>query len=118
MKKTRKRPVYNRIRQFNWLMWRVVSEINCCFCGKLLYEGFDEKKVNVTIHHIKGSISTDDRSKPAPLAEQLFAHSSCHRGYHHMERMLEKGHEIDVKRFAQMNRNVKKSITKMKKILG
>jgi hypothetical protein len=116
--KTRKRPVYNRLRQYDWIMWRVVSEIKCCFCNELLFEGFDKKRVNVTVHHLKGSMTTDDRSKPAPIAEQLFAHSVCHRGYHHMERMKEKGQNIDSKRFAVMERNVRSAQKRMEKMLS
>jgi len=105
-KKTRKRRVYNRTRQLDWLMWRMMSEHKCCFCAELLLTGYDPKKVNVTVHHLEGSIHTDDRSEPAPIAEQVFAHSSCHRAYHHMERMIADGKNVDMKRFKKMEKNV------------
>lgn len=113
--KTRKRPVYNRLRQMDWLMWRMLSEHRCCFCAQLLLEGYDPKKVNVTVHHLKGSVHTDNRDEPCPVDEQLFAHSSCHRAYHHMERMKERGMNIDVRRFRVMERNIKREVSRIRR---
>jgi len=113
--KSRKRPVYNRLRQLDWLMWRLLSEHNCCFCGEKLLEGYQPKKVNVTVHHLEGSIHTDDRSELCPVDEQLLAHCSCHRAYHHMDRMAERGANIDKKRFKLMEKNIKKEVRRIKR---
>jgi hypothetical protein len=94
---------------------RMLSEHKCCFCGELLIEGYDPKKVNVTVHHLEGSIHMDDRTKPCPVDEQLFAHSSCHRAYHHMERMIDKGHNVDMKRFREMERQIKREVKRIQR---
>jgi hypothetical protein len=111
----RKRPIYNRIRQLDWLMWRMLSEHKCCMCAELLLEGYEPKKVNVTVHHLEGSIQTDDRTKPCPVDSQLFSHSSCHRAYHHMERMIERGHNVDKIRFRTMEKNIKKEVKRIRR---
>lgn len=104
-----KRPIYNRVRQLDWLMWRMLSEHKCCFCGELLFEEYDPKKVNITIHHLEGDVSSDDRMKPCPIDKQLYAHCECHKAFHQMERLFNKNRDIDKKRFATMNREVKKA---------
>lgn len=116
-KKTRKRPIYNTIRQQRWLIWRLISEHRCCFCNELLFEGYDPKKINVTIHHVAGAIETDDYTRPSPVEDQLFAHCSCHKAYSQMERLKEKGCNIDRKRFAFFERNVQKAIKRVKRNL-
>ena len=115
-RKTRKRRVYNKTRQLDWLMWRMMSEHKCAFCAKLLLDGYDSKKVNVTVHHLEGSIHTDDRSAPAPIVDQVFAHSSCHRAYHHMERMLRDGKNVDKVRFRSMEKNVAKERRRLERL--
>ncbi len=115
-KKTRKRPIYNRIRQMDWLLHRLMSEHNCCFCGELLIVGYDRKQVNITVHHLEGSIHEDPpRDEPLPVDEQLFAHSSCHKAYHHMERMAVRGHNIDKVRFRSMERNIKREVKRIQR---
>lgn len=114
MKKSRKRPVYNRLRQLDWMMWRMMSEQRCCFCAKLLFDGYDSKKCNITVHHLEGNVHTDDRSKAAPIEKQLFAHSSCHRAFHHMERMKADGKNVDKERFTTMQQNVKREVARIK----
>lgn len=116
MAATRKRPIYNRVRQQDWLLWRMMSEHKCCMCGDLLIEGYNKKEVNVTVHHLEGSIHTDDRSVACPdIDSQLFAHSSCHRAYHHMERMANRGHNIDKVRFRSMERNIKREVKRIQR---
>ena len=53
---------------------------------------------------------------PAPVTEQLMAHSACHKAYHHMERMLADEKNVDKKRFKQMEKNVAKEVRRLKKV--
>jgi hypothetical protein len=115
-RKTRKRPVYAKIRQLDWLMWRFLSEQKCCFCDAVLFEGTDTKTYNnVTIHHLEGSRSEDNLDEQAPIDKMLFAHSACHKAYHLMERHLEKGYAIDHDRFKAMEKVASKHKRMMEK---
>lgn len=108
-RKSRKRPVYAKVRQLDWLMWRFLSEQRCCFCNEVLYHDCDTKTYNnVTIHHLEGSRATDDFNEAAPIDEMLFAHSACHKAFHMMERHQEKGWNIDERRFTTMQKMVEK----------
>lgn len=100
----------NRLRQSDWLLWRMASEHHCCFCAKLLFHGMDKKRMNITIHHLKGNIHTDNREKVAPITNQLFAHSACHKAYHQLERLLNRGKNADQERFDRMTFNIIKEL--------
>jgi hypothetical protein len=116
-RKQRKRPIYNRVRQLEWLVWRMASEHKCCFCGELLFSGLaDPKKLNITVHHINGSVHTDDRSVPSPIDEQLLAHGNCHKAYHHMERMIDRGMNVDKVRFRFMEKTVNRELTRLSRL--
>lgn len=118
-RKSRKRPIYNKVRQLEWLVWRMASEHRCCFCAESLFSGLaDSKKLNITVHHLAGSIHTDDRSEPAPVSEQLFAHGNCHKAYHHMERMIDRNMNVDVQRFKQMEKNVARETKRLRKLVA
>jgi UDP-N-acetylglucosamine 2-epimerase len=77
-------------------------------------EGFDKKKLNITVHHLEGSIRTDNRTKPAPVESQLYAHCACHKAYHQIERLILKGRNVDTSRFAAMEANVLREVNRIK----
>lgn len=118
-RKQRKRPIYNRVRQLEWLVWRMASEHSCCFCGESLFSGLaNPKKLDITVHHISGSVHTDDRSVPSPISEQVFAHGSCHKAYHHMERMIERGMNVNKARFRFMEKTLNRELARLNRMVG
>ena len=76
-------------------------------------KGFDKKKLNITVHHLEGSIHTDNRSEAAPVDSQLFAHCACHKAYHQMERLAARGKNIDIGRFDRMEANVLREVNRI-----
>lgn len=85
------RNAQRRWRQARWLLWYFLSKYDCAFCGKPLIKDFDEMRVNVTLHHLKGSQETDDMDQPCPVEWLRPAHADCHKRYHVRKKMIEMG---------------------------
>ena len=72
--------------------------------------GLDLKRLNITLHHLNGSQETDDFSKRAKVKDTLWAHSSCHKEYHMVERQKKFGNNHNSDLLAVMEHNVRTTI--------
>lgn len=107
-RQTRKKPLYAAVRQMRWLLWHFMSKETCAFCNEKLFHEWEGKGAKgVTLHHLEGSIETDDLTTLSDVSKLVPAHSRCHRSYHALERARLSRHSYNKPMLKQYETNLK-----------
>ena len=106
-RKTRKKPIYAAVRQMRWLLWHFLSKENCAFCGECLFHAWESKGAKgVTLHHLEGSVETDNLEELSDASKLVPAHARCHKSYHALDRARTGGKSYNGKLLMTYEKNL------------